>query len=1104
MEKRQCTHATSIPARTIVSSDTSNNNEHSIASLTPLPFQECPPKDGLTPEFYSKAHNDVRIQNLQSYLRFYTDQIVLLEEHVRTLYDDWIIDSDTRLKIMGKLNRMVPEAVKEYNQSLDEHHKDLHEEFLDEYLSTSPGCVVDEKLYENLISTYIETRDQVSVFDFKNKSPLSKIKQKLLEIMCDTGSKTINQYLEIYFDRHHASIIPKETKDIFDLYNKLFVPISIEILPLKPENQVEIKTPDNEVIQKDSPLKYDPYQKIFQKDTICLFDVFNYESDIDSLVDNSCYLTFVLPSVKKLVVFDGYVRAESLGCYARTAGVCSEYLLCVKRETTALIDRHELNTNGNFFYKYFKMINGNNYFCQSAHVLAERAIADYQYNLELSRKNFMVIMKEFAQLSVHNMFRCIKLLLMGDEKNVGTASLLFNALPEKEDNGEILEKIVYHNLSYRLQSKLKKANTRIKASTAHLKTLTIESIPLEKRLVAAVNMPDSVKAYILEKNAENDSENNYKVQTAINGLMQFPWKQKDAENQYSEIHKSVTKSRAYLQKVAQRLNDAVYGHENSKKVLIELVGKWIQNPSSAGQVIGLVGPPGIGKTLLARSISKALDLPLSIVGLGGMSDSSDLIGHSFTYAGAQYGMIVRQMIRAGNWRSVMFFDEVDKVSKRNDTNEIYNTLIHITDPNMNQNFQDRFYSSSIDFDLSGVLIVFSYNDSSKLDAILRDRINEIKITAYSITEKITIAQKYILKELCENLNFDRNRIIFDDQVIRYIIDFYTFEAGVRELRRMLEKILLKLNIDRFYLRGPFARIIYDRTRSASSTKKIDDNENTIYDMPEEKSHAEEDVVSSYVNHTPSALEQLLPEKELDQIFNLECTDVQIDISLVHRYLEKPVTQVEEIQKKDLVGVINGLYATSVGLGGIIPIQIFPNYMAEGQGAPYLRLTGNQERVMQESVSCAYTTAISLLSHTNREKVRKLYPHGFHIHAPDGATPKDGPSAGCAFATAFFSVLVNKPINREIAMTGEIELTGKISKIGGLDAKLAGAKKAGVKIVYLSEENREDYVKLVRKSPELFHNTETGQEGLTIHIVKHISEIVGNPQVILGVLPTDLS
>lgn len=158
----------------------------------------------------------------------------------------------------------------------------------------------------------------------------------------------------------------------------------------------------------------------------------------------------------------------------------------------------------------------------------------------------------------------------------------------------------------------------------------------------------------------------------------------------------------------------------------------------------------------------------------------------------------------------------------------------------------------------------------------------------------------------------------------------------------------------------------------------------------------------------------------------------------------------------------------------------------------LELTGNQQKVMRESVSCAFTTAVNILDNDIRNNIFENFPRGFHIHAPDGATPKDGPSAGCAFTTAFISILLGKKINRTIAMTGEIELTGKISKIGGLDAKLAGAKKAGVRCVYICEENREDYETIKKKSPELF------ESDFEIKIIEHILDIVTDPNVIIGV------
>ncbi len=687
------------------------------------------------------------------------------------------------------------------------------------------------------------------------------------------------------------------------------------------------------------------------------------------------------------------------------------------------------------------------------------------------------------------MFDIITLLLMGDDQHIGTAILLFNSLKGKKSS-EILSDIIYHNLSYYLQIKLHKASKSLKSEIARIRTLTPDNISLEKRLASMINMPDNVKTYIIEKNNEIKSgENNYKLQMAINGLMNFPWKPKNAKNDFVNIKNSLTKSRNYLKNVASKLDKTVYGHENSKKMLIELVGKWIQNPESTGQVIGLVGPPGVGKTLLAKGISAALNIPLSIVGLGGMSDSADLIGHSFTYAGAQYGMIVRQMIKAGHWRSVLFFDEVDKVSKRNDTNEIYNTLIHITDPNMNQHFQDRFYSSSIEFDLSGVLIVFSYNDSSKLDPILLDRIKEINISAYSIGEKINIAQNYIMDELCQNIGFHLNKIFFDDATIRYIIEKYTLEAGVRELRRKIEQILLKLNIDRFYLRGPFKKLLKKKYYET-----YDDTDGDVSDHTDSKNN-----IGSYVEHKITRYEKALDHETLNKIFNLEFNDkILVDQELVHKYLEKPVMLVEKIHKNHMIGVINGLYATSVGMGGIVPIQIYKNYIGDVSDDINLKLkiTGNQKQVMRESVICALTTAINILHPSIKNKIMENFPYGFHIHAPDGGTPKDGPSAGCAFTTAFVSTILGKKINKNVAMTGEIELTGKISKIGGLDTKFTGAKKAGVKTVYICEENKEDYEKIKKKNPELFG------KNFEIKIIKHIIDIVTDPAVIIDVTKDD--
>ncbi len=1013
---------------------------------------------------------EIKNQHLKNTYKKYTDHIINFEKHTKRLFNDWIIDIGNRNYILQQLDNMIRAMIKIYNMNLGkiiQEYGNVSESDMafDEKTDELDNKRVFKNVYDGLsVMEHLENKNDLA---YENqKDPFYEIKKELLELCKENGFYSIDDFFKLYIGDQYTYLFDKTNSELFELYNKVFVPLSITI-----EESMKKKHNSSFVITKS-------YSKC------------------DGLMDNSCIITISIGDSPIKVTFEGYVSADILNTYVRTSQIYSNHLFKIRKQSKSIVEKSHPHVDYNFLMKYTKFINSNCYFVHTSKEFAEKIVADFNIFSEISKKNFNLVMKDFVQSDVRTMFNYINLLLMGNEQNISNAMLLFNLLKEKKVSGETLSDIVYHNLSFYSQIKLKKASSFIKNELARLKTLTPENISMEKRLASLVNMPDNVKAYILEKiNEIKTGENNYKLQMAVNGLMQFPWKPRDSKNDFSDIKKSMIKSRDYLQNVAKKLDETVYGHENSKKVLIELVGKWIQNPESTGQVIGLVGPPGVGKTLLAKSISSALGIPLSIVGLGGMSDSADLIGHSFTYAGAQYGMIVRQMIKAGNWRSVMFFDEVDKVSKRNDTNEIYNTLIHITDPNMNQHFQDRFYSSSIEFDLSGVLIVFSYNDSSKLDPILLDRIKEINISVYSVQEKILIAQDYVLKELCENIGFNRNKIHFDNQTIKYIIEKYTLEAGVRELRRKLEQILLKLNIDRFYMRGPFKELM--RKKYSESIDQYDNSINKVEsdDLSDEISTG----INSYVQYKKSIFEEMLDEELLNKIFNLDIDDkIVITENIVHKYLGKPTMLTEEVDKNDLVGVVNGLYATSVGMGGIVPIQIYKNYIGDTNDGCNLKLklTGNQKQVMRESVICAFTTAVNILNNATKNKIIEKFPHGFHIHAPDGGTPKDGPSAGCAFSTAFVSILLGKKINRNVAMTGEIELTGKISKIGGLDAKLAGAKKAGVKCVYVCEENREDYLNIKKKNPELF------DENFEIRVIEHIIDIVSDPNVIIDIDEND--
>lgn len=978
----------------------------------------------------------------------YTDFLIRMEKHIEQLHNLWIIDTFTRNKLLQSIDTMVRNMIKIYNTNVLKNYSTVsNENNVDNKESNRITEIIAEKLFE-MGST---------------ENPFDEIHNDIVNICKSNGCLTMRDFCELSYTKDFYYQI--NCKELFDIYNKVFVPLSIEVKNTKESHGLTVK---------------------------------KTESTCDGLIDNTCKITLIFKNKKK-IIFDGYISINSLNIYARTSQIYSEHIFQTKNRIKQIITEKHPYISQEFIAKYLRLNSSNHYFINSAEEYADMMATDYYVLTEFQTKTFNYLMKDFIKGDVKTMYYIINLLLMGTDQNISTAGLLYGMLKDKKIGGNAISDIIYKNLSYYSQIKIKKATTTIHNEIARIKNLSIENISIEKKLSTMTNIPDTVKNYIIEKNNEiKTGENSYKLQTAINGLMQFPWKPLDAGNEFDSIKKSVKRSREYLRNVANKLNTSVYGHDTSKCALVELVGKWIQNPKSSGQVIGLVGPPGVGKTLLAKSISDALSIPLSIIGLGGMSDAADLIGHSFTYAGAQYGMILRQMIKAGSWRSILFFDEVDKVSKRNDTNEIFNTLIHITDPNMNKHFQDRFYSSAVEFDLSGVLIVFSYNDSSKLDPILLDRIKEIKIAAYSTQEKINIAQNYVLKELCDGIGIPRNKLHFEDQIIRYIIEKYTLEAGVRDLKRKLEQILLKFNIDRFYLKGPFKKLLEDSIESEdlyNIVSRLVEDANT---KNPENINDNMKTMEDYTSNIISKHEEFVCQDSIDKIFRLEIEDkITIDMDLVHRYLEKPTILVEKIHKTNLVGVINGLYATTSGTGGIIPIQIYKNYASFNDDDHIkLKMTGNQKQVMKESVTCAFTTAINILSYANQRNFIEKFPYGFHIHAPDGGTPKDGPSAGCAFTTAFVSLLLGKEINKEVAMTGEIELTGKISKIGGLDLKLAGAKKAGVKTVYICSENKEDLDTIKKKSPELF------EDGFSVKIVDHIIEIISDPNVIIDVKPDD--
>ena len=253
----------------------------------------------------------------------------------------------------------------------------------------------------------------------------------------------------------------------------------------------------------------------------------------------------------------------------------------------------------------------------------------------------------------------------------------------------------------------------------------------------------------------------------------------------------------FVSKVSDDMNSSTFGHIDAKNKIMQIVCQWISNQKSMGNVIALQGPPGIGKTSLVRNgISKALNRPFHMIALGGATDSTVLEGHGYTYEGSTWGRIANILMESKVMNPIIFFDELDKVSGTKHGEEIIGVLTHLTDQTQNSAFSDKYFSG-IDLDLSRCLFVFSYNDESAINPILKDRLIRINLNGFSCEDKISIAKEYILRDLVDNIGMEPKDVVFTDEILRKIINEYTEEEGVRGLRRCLETILLKLNMAKY-------------------------------------------------------------------------------------------------------------------------------------------------------------------------------------------------------------------------------------------------------------------------------------------------------------------
>ena len=516
------------------------------------------------------------------------------------------------------------------------------------------------------------------------------------------------------------------------------------------------------------------------------------------------------------------------------------------------------------------------------------------------------------------------------------------------------------------------------------------SILLEK--IEQAGMPENVKVAALkeldryEKVPSSSAESSV-IRNYIEWLVSLPWSK-------------ATKDDHNLHKAEKILNEEHYGLEKVKERVLEYLAVQQLTKSLKGPILCLAGPPGVGKTSLAKSIAASLNRNFVRVSLGGVRDESEIRGHRRTYVGAMPGRIIQGMKKAGTINPVFLLDEIDKMSNdfRGDPSS---AMLEVLDPEQNHNFSDHYIEET--YDLSNVMFIATANNLATIPGPLRDRMEIITIAGYTEIEKLHIAKNHLLPKQIKEHGLSKSQLQLKDEAIMDIIRYHTREAGVRSLERQLAGICRKT-----------AKII------VSGEKKR-------------------------VIVTSKNLEDFLGKKKF-------------------RY--------GQAEKDDTVGVATGLAYTAVG-GDTLQIEVS---LSSGKGK--LSLTGKLGDVMKESAQAALTCVRSKASDLGIKE--DFYEkHDIHIHVPEGAVPKDGPSAGITMATAIVSALTGKPIRREVGMTGEITLRGRVLPIGGLKEKTLSAHRAGLTTIILPKDNEKD----IDDIPESIRNE------LEFHPVSSIDEVL---------------
>ncbi len=621
------------------------------------------------------------------------------------------------------------------------------------------------------------------------------------------------------------------------------------------------------------------------------------------------------------------------------------------------------------------------------------------------KKNFMpdIIMDI---LSSDNLEELFTMLLNNIDLNVEEKLYILNKISFKEQLEYFLKALSKKIKISQIEAKIL-TRTRVNIDKTQkeyylreqLKTIKKEldkddnsDVDLYKNLLEKKSMP----TYAKEK-LEKEINRLDKIQTSspeytvcndyINFAINLPWQQS------SQVNSNILD-------IEQKLEEGHFGLEDVKERIVEHIAVMQTSENVNTPIICLLGPPGVGKTSIAKSIANALNIKYTRISLGGLRDEAEIRGHRKTYIGAMAGRIIKSINDTKTNNPLILLDEIDKISTdfRGDPSS---ALLEVLDKEQNKDFKDNYLE--IPFDISKVFFICTANDISKIPAPLRDRLEIIQLSSYTTEEKEIIANNFLIPNQLKNHNLSKSNLKIGKSTVKKIITEYTRETGVRQLERNIAKLC----------------------RKAVKIRLEDNNKN-----------------------------------------------VTISSANLKDFLGAPKYKKEVLNKKDMVGCVRGLAWTSVG-GTTLDIEVA---IMEGSGK--ISITGNVGKVMNESAQAAISYVRA--NYKKYNLVKNFYKtNDIHIHIPEGATPKDGPSAGITMTTAIISALTNKKVNKNVAMTGEITLRGNVLAIGGLKEKILAAKRIGIKKVIIPKDNEVD----LEEMPQYV------KEDIEIILASHIEDVL---------------